>query len=316
VQRGNNQNPENTVRNLVANALTLIILCLAATLTQADDGTRVVVLGTGTPVPDYQRAGAGIAVIHNGQAYIFDAGRGVVQRAIEANQRLGITELNPSDVCCLFLTHLHSDHIHDYATLASSDWWRRQSKLKSWGPVGLEALTEAMNRMLEVEATLRIGGTPREGIILLDAQQVEATEIQPGVVFKKDDLQIEAFTVPHGEIKPALGYKITTADKSIVISGDTTYSEEIIRQAKGVDLLFHEVCSRKGLATRPQFWQDYHTASHTPADQLARVASQARPKKLVLYHLLFFGTSELELIEEVRAGYDGTVVLAHDLDTF
>lgn len=292
------------------------VLYLVASLTQAEDETRLVVLGTGTPVFDYQRAGAGIAIVHKGQAYIFDAGRGTVQRAIEASQRLGITELDPLRVCCLFLTHLHSDHIHDYATLASSSWWRRQSKLKSWGPVGLGDLTEHMNRMLAVEATLRIAGTPREGITLLDGQQVEATEIEPGVVFRKDDLQIEAFTVPHGEIKPALGYKITTADKSIVISGDTTYSEEIIKQAKGVDLLFHEVASRKGLASRPEFWQRYHSASHTPTDELARVASQARPKKLVLYHILFFGSTELELLEEIRAGYDGTVVLAHDLDTF
>ena len=173
-----------------------------------------------------------------------------------------------------------------------------------------------MNRMMEVEAKLRAGGTPRDGIILLDGYRVEATEITGGIVFEKGDLVIEAFPVPHGDIKPSLGYKITTADKSIVISGDTGFSKTIMEKARGVDLLFHEVISRKGLKNVSDFWRRYHTSSHTPTDELAELASNARPKKLVLYHLLFFGASEQEMLEEVRSGYDGEVILANDLDLF
>ena len=296
-------------------ALLLFLLLLMSGLTLAD-GTRVVILGTGTPVPDYQRAGAGVAVIHKGQAYLFDAGNGIVQRAIEANQRLSIKELEPNNIRYLFFTHLHSDHIHDYSTLASSRWWSREFKLKAWGPKGLKEMTGYMNKMMDVEAKLRTAGTPREAIKHLDGYRVEATEIEDGVVFKKDDLTIEAFTVPHGGIKPAFGYKITTADKSIVISGDTSYSEKIIEKARDVDILIHEVVSAGALAQLPEFWQGYHNSSHTRTDRLAEVASKARPKLLVLYHILFFDTPERELLEEVRAGYDGKVVLAHDLDVF
>ena len=173
-----------------------------------------------------------------------------------------------------------------------------------------------MNKMSNVEATLRTGGTPKELIRLPDGHQVIATEIEEGVVFQKDGLVVETFSVPHGNIKPALGYKITTADKSIVISGDTGYSEEIIRQATGVDLLFHEVISKKALSKLPEFWQRYHGSSHTASDELAKLATQARPKKLVLYPILFMDSSEQELLEEVRSGYDGKVILSNDLDVF
>lgn len=293
--------------------LCLVMLCPGRV--QAD-GTRVVILGTGTPAADHERAGAGIAIIHNGQAYLFDAGLGVVQRAIEANQRLKVEELEPTKICCVFFTHLHSDHIHDYSALASTRWWERDARLQSWGPVGLADLTAHMNAMMEVEAKLRISGTPKEVFKLMDGYRVTPTEITEGVVFRKDDLTVEAFTVPHGDIRPAFGYRITTADRSIVISGDTGFSETIMEKAKGVDLLLHEVVSSKGLEPLPEFWRRYHGTSHTPADRLAALAASARPKKLVLYHVLFAGRSEQELLEEVRAGYDGDVVLASDLDMF
>jgi ribonuclease BN (tRNA processing enzyme) len=173
-----------------------------------------------------------------------------------------------------------------------------------------------MNAMLEVEAKLRIGGTPKEVFKLLDGYRATPAEISEGIVFRKDDLTIEAFPVPHGNIRPAFGYKVTTADRSIVISGDTGFSETIMEKAKGVDLLFHEVVSSKGLEPLPEFWQRYHGTSHTPAVDLARLAAAARPKKLVLYHVLFAGRSEQQLLDEIRAGYDGEVVLAADLDMF
>jgi ribonuclease BN (tRNA processing enzyme) len=294
----------------------ILSLCLLFPLWSQAADTRVVLLGSGTPAPDAGRVGAGIAVIHDGRAYLFDAGLGVVQRAIEANQRLKLEALEPTKICCVFFTHLHSDHIHDYSTLASTRWWEREAPLRSWGPAGLAELTGHMNAMLEVEAKLRISGTPREVFRLMDGYRAMPTEISEGVVFRKDDLTIEAFPVSHGQIRPAYGYKITTADRTMVISGDTGFSETIMEKAKGVDLLFHEVVSSTGLEPLPEFWQRYHGTSHTPAVDLARLAAAAKPKKLVLYHVLFAGRSEAELLSEIRAGYDGEVVLAADLDVF
>ena len=303
----------NTMKKTI---LISLIFMIVPSLVQAEGDTRIVMLGTGTPAPNYLRSGPATAIIHKGQAYVFDAGGGMVKQAIKAWQTKDIPELDPLRICCLFFTHLHSDHMHDYAELPHNLWWAREHKLKAWGPVGLREMTTHMEKMLKVEVDLRTRGTPKPIIQYPENYKVDVTEIQEGVVFKKDDLTIEAFTVPHGQIKPAFGYKITTADRSIVISGDTGFSEKIIEKAKGVDILIHEVASAKKLAEMEDFWQLYHGTSHTPSDKLIEVLNRARPKKVVLYHILFLGATEEELLEEIRSGYDGDVVIANDLDIF
>ena len=126
----------------IPKALLLIALIATSSLVHAENEIRVVMLGTGAPRPSYDRSGSGVAIIHKGQAYLFDVGGGVVKRALEAQQRLGIAELEPRKICCLFLTHLHSDHVHDYPELASTRWWHRDARLRAWGPTGLNSLTE------------------------------------------------------------------------------------------------------------------------------------------------------------------------------
>jgi len=300
----------------IPKALLLIALIATSSLVHAESETRVVMLGTGAPRPSYSRSGSGVAIIHKGQAYLFDVGGGVVKRALEAQQRLGIAELEPRKICCLFLTHLHSDHIHDYSELASTRWWHRDARLRAWGPAGLNSLTEGMHAMMSVEARIRRAATPRDAIKHLDGYRVDATEIDEGIVFRRDDLTIEAFRVLHGEVKPAFGYKITTADRSIVISGDTAYSEKLIEKAMGVDVLVHEVISAKALSGMRAFWRQYHSRSHTPTDRLAEIANKARPKLLVLYHIISMGEPDQSVLDEVRSGYQGNVVLPRDLDIF
>lgn len=297
--------------------LTIAVLISASALAQPDDAaTRVIVLGTGNPTADYRRAGAGIAVIHRGQAYLFDVGAGTVLRAIEASQRLGIAELEPTRINHLFVTHLHSDHLHDFAELGGTRWWERPQPLEAWGPGDFGTLAAHAVGMLEVEARVRKAGTPAAAIPNPDGYRIEAHEIEPGPVFEDEGIEIEAFTVPHGEIRPALGYKITTEDRTIVVSGDTGFSTDLMEKAKGADLLFHEVISASALKGMADYWQDYHGTSHTPTDQLAKLASGAQPGTLVLYHIIFLGRDEQELLEEVSSAYPGKVVLASDLDVF
>ena len=135
-------------------------------------------------------------------------------------------------------------------------------------------------------------------------------------MLQKEDLTIEAFLVNHGDISPAFGFKVTTEDLSIVISGDTAFSDIIAEKARGVDILFHEVISRRGLEQNSPSFQRYHNSVHTTSDEVARLASIAQPKKLVLYHGLFYGTEESSVIEEIEALYNGNVFLANDLDIF
>ena len=292
--------------------LSALALCLAPAVSIAD--TRVVVLGTGTPVLDAERAGAGIAVVYNGRAYLFDVGGGVVQRAIEASRRYDIPGLEPNRIDRVFFTHLHSDHVLDFAEMAATLWWRKQASVQVRGPAGVKDMAEGMYRMLEPDIRIRNGGT--QPVTDPEAYKVEAIEIEAGVVLEEDGLLVEAFDVAHGAIRPAFGYRVTTPDKTIVISGDTAYSEELVEMARGADILLHEVISETGLRELEQFWQDYHSNSHTTTSELARLANQTRPGLLVLYHILYYGAPIESALEEVQALYDGDVVLANDLDIY
>ncbi len=299
--------------------LLLFLTLIFSSLSNAADNneqTRVIILGTGTPVPDAQRTGPGVAVITNGEAYVFDAGGGMVKRATQAWGNLGVAELYPQDIKYLFITHMHSDHIHDIAELAGHRWWGRQQRLSVFGPRGLSDYVDNMNKMLSMEADIRAAGTPEQLVTDRYGYQANATEIEEGIVFTNDDISVEAFTVPHGEIKPAFAYKITTADKVIVISGDTTFSNLLAEKAKGADLLVHEVYSGDLLGQQSEFWQDYHGKSHTSAEQVAQIANLAKPRQVVLTHILFFSATEEDIIAEVKRTYAGEVAMANDLDEF
>lgn len=129
-------------------------------------------------------------------------------------------------------------------------------------------------------------------------------------------MRIEAFAVDHGDISPAYGFKITSDDLSVVISGDTTYSEALVEAARGVDLLFHEAISLEGLQRNSLAFQRYHDSAHATTEELARLANETRPGTLVLYHGLFYGTEESLMLEEISALYEGEIVLASDLQLF
>jgi len=284
--------------------------------TLAQDETRVVILGTGTPVPDADRTGPGVAIITNGEAYVFDAGGGMVARAVQAYEQHDLPELYPQDIKYLFITHLHSDHIHDIAELSTHRWWGRQQRLSVYGPKGLHTYMENLHGMAAVEADIRAAGTPEQLVTDRHGYLSVSHEIEDGIVFSNDDITVEAFSVPHGEIRPAYGYKVTTRDKTIVISGDTTYSEELAEKAEGADILIHEVYSGDRLSQQSEFWQQYHGSSHTSAQQVADIANIAQPGLVVLYHILFFNASKEEIVTEVKRRYSGDVVMADDLDIF
>lgn len=292
----------------------LFSLILLSACAQAE--TKVIMLGTGTPTPVADRSGPGVAIIVDGQAYVFDAGGGMVKKAQEANLKLHIAELNPQDIKYLFLTHLHSDHIQDVSELASARWWSRPQRLTIYGPKGIAKYTDLINQAAKIEADLRAAGTPAQLITDREGYLASAIEIEDGLVFQNAAIKVEAFTVSHGDIRPAFGYRISTADKTIVISGDTSYNENLAKMASGADILIHEVMSGDGLATQSEFWQLYHGASHTSATDVGRVANIAKPKLVVLYHILFFSATAEEIVAEVNRTYKGKVVLANDLDVF
>jgi ribonuclease BN (tRNA processing enzyme) len=273
-------------------------------------------LGTGTPNPDPERSGPAVAVVVNETAYLVDAGAGVMRRAAAAAARYDLEALRAKRIGTVFLTHLHSDHTIGLPDVIHTGWVaERAAPLRLIGPPGTSAmaahLTEAYRADIENRTTGLQPHTP-------DGWRVEATDVTVGgIVYRDSNVVVTAIPVPHDGWEHAYGYRFETADRVLVISGDTRPSQTIVDACNGCDVLVHEVYSGTGFARRTPEWQAYHADAHTSAPQLADLAGRARPKLLVLYHQLFMGVTDEELVREVReAGYPGPVVSARDLERY
>jgi ribonuclease BN (tRNA processing enzyme) len=147
--------------------------------------------------------------------------------------------------------------------------------------------------------------------------QIEATVVAPGMVYRDSNVTVTAIPVPHSTWKSAFGYRFQTKDRTIVVSGDTRGADALVTACNGCDVLIHEVYSLTRFKTLPAPWQQYHRGSHVSTAELAAIATKARPKLLVLYHQLYWGATDEELITEIRqAGYRGAVVSARDLGVY
>jgi len=275
--------------------------------------TQVVLLGSGTPNADPDRSGPSVAIVVNDTPYLIDFGPGVVRRAAAAFQK-GTKGLAVKNLNRAFVTHLHSDHTAGYADLILTPWvLERKEPLEVYGPKGIVAMTGHLLKAYREDIEIRLhGGEPSNKT----GYKVIVHELKPGVVYKDANVTVKAFRVDHGSWRDAYGFRFETHDRTIVISGDCRPSASVIQNCNGCDLLIHEVYSQTGFATRPPEWQRYHSRYHTSSRELAELAGKAKPGLLVLYHQLFWGRSEDELLSEVRAGYAGKVVSGHDLDIY
>jgi ribonuclease Z len=150
----------------------------------------------------------------------------------------------------------------------------------------------------------------------IDGWKVEVIEINEGIIYQDELIEVIAFKVNHGTWTDAFGYKFITKDKTIVVSGDTAPSKKLIEMSKGIDILVHEVYSQAGFNRRSEVWKKYHASHHTSTKELAEIANEAQPKLLVLTHVLFWGSTEEEIIDEVQANYSGNVSLGQDLSIY
>lgn len=283
----------------------------------SDSRTRVVLLGTGTPRGEVGRAGTSTAVVVDDRPYIFDFGPGVGLRLSEGYEK-GIAGLAMSGVTRAFLTHMHSDHTLGLGALMLTPWmFGREEPLEVYGPQGTNAMVRAIAAAYSLDVAKRTLNEPHTE----RGHEIIGRDVMPGVVYTDDLVEIEAFAVQHGEWDPtlhgafpAMGYRITTPDRTVVISGDTGPFPEMASIYAGCDVLVHEVYSTTGLSSRPHAWQSYHARSHTSGTHLGRVAAEARPGVLVLAHQLLWHAAEEDLIDEVTAVYDGPLVYGRDLD--
>jgi len=299
---------------------TLFLLLVFATSVAAQESrTQIVMLGTGTPIPDPERSGPATAIVVDSVAYLFDAGAGVSRRAAAAGMR-GIKAFAPRTpngqanprYDRIFITHLHSDHTLGLADAILTPWIQgRTTPIDIYGPPGLNRLVTGIldGNSEDIDERLRSsGGPPPNG------WKAIVHELSPGEIFRDSRITVTAFAVPHADWKYSFGYRIDTPDGVIVLSGDERMSDAIEKQCSGCDVLIHEVYSDSGFATLPANRQTYHAHAHTSATQLGDIASKTRPRLLVLYHQLFFGASDAKLVDEVKSHFSGRVVSARDLD--
>ena len=180
--------------------------------------TKLVLLGTGTPNACPWASGPASAVVVDGHAYLVDFGPGVVRRAAEAYRR-GEDALRPDLLDTAFCTHLHTDHTAGFADLIFTPWvLEREKPLGVFGPKGIRNMAQHLLSAYAVDIDFRLHGFERANE---NGYKVEATEIEPGVIYEDERVTVEAFTVSHGTLE-SYGYKFTTKDgKTVVISGDT-----------------------------------------------------------------------------------------------
>jgi ribonuclease BN (tRNA processing enzyme) len=255
----------------------------------------------------------------NDTPYLIDFGPGVVRRAAAA-YRKGVTAFGRGavNVTTVFLTHLHSDHTVGYPDLILTPWvMGRKSPLTVYGPPGIGAMTQNIMEAWAVDIAARTNGRHNA-----TGCQVNAQEIAPGKIYEDCNVRVTAFAARHDEMKDSFGYRFDTADRTLVISGDSTPTEAIVDHGRGCDVLIHECYSLASYEKVSPEWQRFRRTHHTSSRQLADIAEQIHPGLLVLYHRSNAGggddnpNAEQEVIDEVRRFYRGAVVTAHDLDVF
>jgi ribonuclease Z len=285
--------------------LALWVSILVPPIAQGQD-FKVILLGTGAPPPAMNRFGPSILVEAGGHKFLFDAGRGVLQR---------LTQLHVKwrDVDALFLTHLHSDHVVGIPDLWLTGWMvsGRDVPLHVWGPKGTIEMMSHLKQAYEYDISVRLQDREAraEGIEIL------AKNISEGVVYEQGGVKITAFEVDHGAVKPAFGYRIDYAGRSVVLSGDTRVSENLVRHAQKVDVLVHEVAvpdilSRTGISAERV---KGIVAHHVTPEQAGEVFSRTNPRLAVYSHIVPPNAGEQDVIPQTRKTYSGPLELGADL---
>jgi ribonuclease Z len=270
---------------------------------------RVTLLGTGAGPPvNLKRYGPSLLVQAGSELLLFDCGRGALIRMTEAGVPL-------RDVTRLFLTHLHSDHTVDIPDLLLTPWAGRTARavpLEVWGPKGTIEMMDHLQKAFAYDIHIRRDVDERfspEGI------KVVGHDIEQGTVYEKKGVKVTAFVVDHGPVKPAFGYRIDYAGRSVALSGDTRPSENLVEFAKGVDVLIHEALDPEAFHKATVMLTPQQQKSiidhHTTPEQAGEVFGRVKPKLAVFSHT--FGNPEI--LEKASKTYSGRMEMGEDLTT-
>jgi len=269
---------------------------------------EIVTLGTGSPIPDPNRAGPATLVRAGGRDFLFDCGRGVLLRSSAA--WTGAVQFER-----VLLTHLHSDHVTDFNDILTMRWAMSptENPLKVVGPVGTQDFVAKTIAMLSEDISYRLAHHDN----LNWQPPCEVDEVTEGVVYDIDGVRIIAEQTDHAPVHPTVGYRIEAEGSVVVIAGDTVPCEGLDRLCQGADVYVQTVIRRSLIEAIPvprlQDILDYHSSIEDAAD----TATRAGVGTLVLTHLVPAPApgTEGEWAAEASARFSGTVIVAEDLLT-
>ena len=274
-------------------------------------GAQVLILGSGTPNAEADRVSSGLAIAVDGRPYLVDCGHGVVQRVVQARTN-GLISWDTTDLDRLFLTHLHADHTVGLPDLLYTPWIHgRATPVDAYGPAGLERMLAHIQLAYAENIREHLSAHPCSEL----GYQAQAHELGAGFRYRDQRIEVQALPANHGDLD-AFSYKFATPAGTVVVSGDTKPTPDFADWARGCDLLIHEVYSARQLPDRPPAWRAYHSRVHTSTRELAALANEIRPGRLLLYHQLFWGLTPQELVAEISSDYAGEVLSSSDLDVF
>lgn len=294
------------------------------------EGLHVVLCGAGSPLPDPERSGPCVAVIAGSRLFLVDTGAG-------SSENLQQMQVPHARVEAILLTHFHSDHIDGLGEMLMQCWVNgtRREPMPVYGPKGVERVVEGFNLAYAQDVDYRVAHhgedvVPRSGAGAVAHAFVEPEPRQVVTLLDEDGLTITAFTVEHGPVRPAVGYRFDYRGRSVLISGDTSPSQNLAHFARGVDLLVHEALSRELVGV-------LHTAAveserdniakitddilnyHTTPEEAAEIARDAGAGALLFYHIvpplpapglegLFLSGVDAIYEGPVTVGVDGSMV--------
>jgi ribonuclease Z len=265
-----------------------------------------ILLGTGYPRPDPAHAGPSAAIVVGDKWFVVDAGRGVTLRIAGTKQKY-------ENLQAVFLTHLHSDHTAGLPDLFITSWQfgRKSTPLELYGPTGTQQLADAMVKFFEYDIHIRrdvMEHHPAAGAT------IRVHDVREGVIYDDGEVKVTAFVVNHKPVEPAFGYRFDAHGKSIVISGDTRPNDNVVKFARGADVLIHEAylpehfdrVDKPEVAARLKSY-------HTSAEEAGAIAARAGVKTLVLTHLIPAG-AEQTFRERASKSFHGRLIVGKDLE--
>ena len=276
--------------------------------------SRLILLGTaGGPTPKPNRSAPAQVIVVGGASYVVDCGNGVARQLILAKLKL-------ASIRDVFITHHHSDHDADFGNLLWLAWATDLAhRVDAYGPPPLSQMWRLFLQMNDVDIRTRIADEGRPALADLVFPH-ELTE--GGFVMQDENVKVTAAVVDHPPIAPALAFRFDCPDRSIVISGDTRPSPNLVKLARGADVLVHEVMHLPSIEaliateTNAKTLRDHLLASHTTTEQVGKLATEAGVKTLVLSHFVPGGYPFLKdevWYDAVRPYFSGELVVGRDL---